>query len=496
MRALILAVVAASSSAFADDVGPRLNPLPIQTGEPAVMRVVYSPSNQSSDGSLAGTCPPYIAAHTDASFTGGQYILQGGFAEGESAAVSFVLPPSVFPIRLDLAEMIFGTQAATVATTTEWGISVYEGLPSNGSVVFSFDSDGTILPHIQMGPGTNGVNVQFSIDPADPKQIYISDNADHAFSIAFRIVKHNNQTANPCLVAPPTASNAFPATDVSGLAQPTQNWLSAVNCGALGCPAGWKRFSELPSYCRPSGDWVIRATWSSVNCAPIVGACCLPGSSGCQSLTQSECQSLSGAWQGADTTCSASTCQPTGNVPCCFEATSGCVSMSYGNCVAAGGVPGPVGQSCTGFVCFPEGACCLPDGSCGGAMSPSECAALGGVYQGNNSSCVGTDCPDPVGAACFPNGFCLVLSEADATAAGASWQGAGTTCTDANGNGTADACESNGIPGDLNGDGAVNGADLGSLLGAWGTADANADLNDSGMVEGADLGMLLGNWTG
>ncbi len=47
---------------------------------------------------------------------------------------------------------------------------------------------------------------------------------------------------------------------------------------------------------------------------------------------------------------------------------------------------------------------------------------------------------------------------------------------------------------DLNGDGVVDGADLGILLGAWGTSDAGADLNHDGTVDGADLGVLLGAW--
>jgi hypothetical protein len=51
------------------------------------------------------------------------------------------------------------------------------------------------------------------------------------------------------------------------------------------------------------------------------------------------------------------------------------------------------------------------------------------------------------------------------------------------------------ISGDLNGDRAVNGADLGLLLGAWGTSLALADLDGSGSVDGADLGLLLGAWT-
>jgi hypothetical protein len=47
---------------------------------------------------------------------------------------------------------------------------------------------------------------------------------------------------------------------------------------------------------------------------------------------------------------------------------------------------------------------------------------------------------------------------------------------------------------DLTGDGKVDGADLGALLGAWGTADAAADLDGDGTVSGADLGALLGAW--
>ena len=47
-------------------------------------------------------------------------------------------------------------------------------------------------------------------------------------------------------------------------------------------------------------------------------------------------------------------------------------------------------------------------------------------------------------------------------------------------------------PADLNGDGQVDGADLGVLLGSWGTA--TNDLNGDNRVDGADLGVLLGDW--
>jgi hypothetical protein len=48
-------------------------------------------------------------------------------------------------------------------------------------------------------------------------------------------------------------------------------------------------------------------------------------------------------------------------------------------------------------------------------------------------------------------------------------------------------------PHDLNSDGAVDGADLGLLLGNWGNPGAS-DLNNDGTTNGADLGLLLGAW--
>jgi hypothetical protein len=49
------------------------------------------------------------------------------------------------------------------------------------------------------------------------------------------------------------------------------------------------------------------------------------------------------------------------------------------------------------------------------------------------------------------------------------------------------------VPGDLNGDGKINGVDLGILLAAW-AGVGPADLNRNGIVEGADIGILLSNW--
>jgi CxxC motif-containing protein (DUF1111 family) len=64
--------------------------------------------------------------------------------------------------------------------------------------------------------------------------------------------------------------------------------------------------------------------------------------------------------------------------------------------------------------------------------------------------------------------------------------------SDRDGDGVPDDCVA--CAGDLDGSGAVDGVDLGSLLASWGAASATADLNGDGVVNGIDLGIVLANW--
>lgn len=63
---------------------------------------------------------------------------------------------------------------------------------------------------------------------------------------------------------------------------------------------------------------------------------------------------------------------------------------------------------------------------------------------------------------------------------------------DANDDGYLDSC---GMPGDLNGSGTVDGADMAILLDSWGRKGTTADIDCSGSVDGVDLALLLDNWS-
>lgn len=56
--------------------------------------------------------------------------------------------------------------------------------------------------------------------------------------------------------------------------------------------------------------------------------------------------------------------------------------------------------------------------------------------------------------------------------------------------------EPTGSPADLNGDGEIDGGDLGILLAIFGSSGPLGDLDGSGWVDGGDIGMLLAAWTG
>ena len=76
------------------------------------------------------------------------------------------------------------------------------------------------------------------------------------------------------------------------------------------------------------------------------------------------------------------------------------------------------------------------------------------------------------------------------------WDIASDAEEDLDGDGIPDSCRGRGCPGDINGDGLVNGSDMGLLLSVFGSTDPpeGTDLNGDNIINGADLGLLFSAW--
>ncbi len=223
---------------------------------------------------------PTLVTHADAAgWDGfGSVVAQAGFQETDIAAASYEVAAGDFPLRIDLAQMLFLKPNQDAATTTRWSVILYRGRPDTGTVVATFSSNGATIPHVVVPAGFDGDIATFDAATMAPAPVMISapsmSEGANIFSVGFRVDEHNVPPAgNPCFFAPPADSNAFPTTDVDGLNQPARNWIRGINCGAFGCPVngGWSTFGDLPGYCRPSGDWKIRATYTP---APCIAAPC------------------------------------------------------------------------------------------------------------------------------------------------------------------------------------------------------------------------------
>lgn len=458
---------AGDPTAPSDDsaITKHLTPLPINVG---VMGLAVNARSgeplphfvpQPGDGPLLGTqgspggCTRQVT-RAGASFDGGTYLAQAGFVEGEIFAVTYVVPPAEWPIRVTAIEGLLGTLNATETTTTEYSVLVWQGEPNTGLLVFSESTDGAVLPHATIAPGTSGGLIGVIISDDDPEPVIIANNGSNRFSVGIRIDKHHRQTAPGCLDSPDPCCNAFPLTDPGPLNSPDDNWLFAINCGSIACipNGGWARFSQLPAFiCRPSGDWMLRARYVPANCTPGLGACCLPNGT-CDQRSSADCTGAGGTYQGDGSSCGSVTCtQPTG--ACCFS-TGGCIPLTSGNCTLAGGTFQGANTQCGAGSTCPTGACCLPDGTCL-ITTTLGCAGQNGTYRGNGTACATANCPPPTGACCVPGGCLPGFTSATCTLIPDSlWMGPNTPCER--------CCRA-----DFTRDGALNDDDLGAFIAAY-----------------------------
>ncbi|MEM8758537.1 MAG: GC-type dockerin domain-anchored protein, partial [Planctomycetota bacterium] len=284
---------------------------------------------------------------------------------------------------------------------------------------------------------------------------------------------------------PPETQNAFPMTDTDGANQ-TQNWINAIDCGPLGCTPGWSSFQQFPSFCTPSGDWMIRATWTSFDCSQLPGACC-DGEGGCTELSQPACDASGGVFQGTGTTCAETSC-PIPEGACCLS-NNNCLQLTESDCGLLGGDWQGGNTACDGAIC-PIGAACLPDGSCIDGITQLDADMLGAVFQGVGTECDGLECPAPVGACCVTTSLtCIELEEDQCMLVpNAIWQGPGSLC-DGDGDGVPDGmCDpaADCLP-DVNDDGTLDGSDFFAWVNAFSTGGPGCDQNGDGECGSPDF---------
>ncbi len=248
-------------------------------------------------------------------------------------------------------------------------------------------------------------------------------------------------------------------------------------------------------------------------CGVILGACCMGDS--CVESTEEDCAFIGGDWLGPYTICSSCPCVvscPEGAIdegePICFDGyvdtyNAGCFDEDLSvthvplNSVICGhsGVYLLAGETVADFDWYQV------DVEAEGVMQinikaefrPHVLVALadGGCPAFSLVNAIALECDDlNVELFVLPASYWVIVlpfGATDSAVCGASY-----------------VLEINGptlpcLP-DLNGDGVVNGADLGLLLSAWGNCTIGfpcpADLDGDGLVGGADLGLLLAAWGG
>jgi hypothetical protein len=130
----------------------------------------------------------------------------------------------------------------------------------------------------------------------------------------------------------------------------------------------------------------IGTNCNNVTCVPTHGACCILNGLICVEVGELLCRLLHGQFQGLGVACD--TCTPMG--ACCLP-NGDCEHLSESDCQSQSGAYQGDFTFCIHVHCPRPGACCLPDGSCQ-EIFETQCTALGGTFQGENVACAAVAC--------------------------------------------------------------------------------------------------------
>jgi hypothetical protein len=200
----------------------------------------------------------------------------------------------------------------------------------------------------------------------------------------------------------------------------------------------------------------------------------------CETVCDTDLFCCNTAWdllcvQGAQSLCDGGVTVPP---EACTTATNGCLEV---------GGPGCEDTGCCQFVCAQDPLCCILawDAIC---VAAAEDVCIPTEPQQSVCGESSHACTDLGGPGCADSTCCAMVCSFVPDCCNTSWD---AMCVDL----ALRGCVLPG-PGDFNGDGSVNGFDLGVLLASWGPCSGcNADLDGSGNVDGGDLAFLLSIWS-
>jgi hypothetical protein len=150
------------------------------------------------------------------------------------------------------------------------------------------------------------------------------------------------------------------------------------------------------------------------------GACCIMFAP-CQLLTEAECAQLGGTFMGEGVSCDVPMICPLWGA-CCMP--DGSCSVDNDESCGAVGILFIANVTCDPNPCI-EGACCRSeDGSCVQDVQ-SEC---GGTWTANTSCSPNPCIPTGMGACCFADGHCDILTAPDCQGQQGHFVGTGIAC--------------------------------------------------------------------
>ncbi len=160
------------------------------------------------------------------------------------------------------------------------------------------------------------------------------------------------------------------------------------------------------------------------------GACCNADNSCTDGLTQFDCTSSGGTYQGDGTDCASVDC---GGVTgaCCIDGV--CSILSESDCFAFCGMYQGDGTICETSPC--GGACCMFDGIdftgvCNMVSDSAACILLGGIYQGDGTLCVYVNgVYSCLGACCEGDDSCNLATGFNCSTGGGGFQAYQTICS-------------------------------------------------------------------